>query len=126
MNSDPVLSVNVSVKIDKILFINEEENFLRLTYQFIKEWYNSYLTFQNLKMDFENKLTPREREMIWIPWLHLINSESREKCQKTDTLEILKVIPNSELNYKRNDYEENKNAFLFKVLSFQYINTAVF
>ena len=41
--------VDVVMDVTRILFIDEIEKFMRFSYFFQKQWYNSYITFQNLK-----------------------------------------------------------------------------
>ena len=46
---DQTLYVNVSYNFKHILYIDEIENFMRITFNLQKDWYSSFLTFQNLK-----------------------------------------------------------------------------
>ena len=46
---------------------------MRISYRTVKEWYNSYLTFQNLKKNSENLLGPDEKDLMWMPWIIFIN-----------------------------------------------------
>ena len=43
------IHVNISLNFRKILYIDEVENFIRITLLQKKEWYDSLLTYQNLK-----------------------------------------------------------------------------
>ena len=110
---DKTLEVTVSYNILNVLFINEEENFIKLMYNLKKSWYNSFLTYQNLKSDQDNLISPDDKDMMWKPWLENINMENREKCKQSERNEIFKVIPNSDFNSTRNSQTEFSNAFLF-------------
>ena len=110
-----LLSVTVSAIIDSIILINEEENFIKHSYNTFYEWHNSNLLFQNLKNNTKNVLTPKEKEMIWMPWIIVYNIESAEKCQRSDLPEILEIIPNKNFDYEYNSLTEHQNAFLFQV-----------
>ena len=115
LNSDVSLHLTCSVIIQKIAYINEEENSIRATHRTIKEWYNSYLTFQHLKNDTENFLNPLEKDEMWVPWMTQTNIVSSDKCKRADEPEALKVVPNKDFKFQHNHQTEFLNAHLFKV-----------
>ena len=115
LGSRVLLSITVSAIIDSIILINEEENFIKHSYNTFYEWHNSNLLFQNLKNNTKNVLTPKEKAMIWMPWIIVYNIESAEKCQRSDLPEILEIIPNKNFDYEYNSLTEHQNAFLFQV-----------
>ena len=112
--NEEYLYIGYTYIVEKILLIDENENFMRIQYRTVKEWYNSYLTFQNLKENSENLLGPDEKDMMWMPWIIFRNIESVEKCKRTDDPEILKVEPNGNFSYSSNSLIEPQNAYLFK------------
>ena len=59
-----------------------------------KKWYNSFLTYRNLKKDKDNYVFEDDKELIWIPFMQTINMEAQDKCKQTEKPEIFKVIPN--------------------------------
>ena len=115
LDTDKTLVLTCSVIIEKIAYIKEEENSIRATHRTLKEWYNSYLTFQHLKNDSENFLNPLEKDKMWVPWMTQTNIVSADKCQRADEPEALKVVPNKVFEYHHNHQSEYQNAFLFKV-----------
>ena len=54
LGHDKHLYINVSFNIREIVYINEEQQFIRTKKEVFKEWFNSYLTFQNLKQNATN------------------------------------------------------------------------
>ena len=108
--------VNVSLDIKLIIFINEAENFIRITYNIQKDWFDSSLSFQNLKKDKINSLSEDEKDVIWVPFILFINMESEDKERKANKVEILKVVPNKDFTYDHNKNTSYQNAHIFKVL----------
>ena len=96
------------------MFINENENFIKFSYTLEKKWYNSDLTYQNLRQDKENQIFSEDKTMMWLPWFENINMENREKCKQTEKSDVLKIIPNKNFSFKRNPYTDHINAFLFE------------
>ena len=52
------------------------EKYIKATYIYQKAWYNSYLTFQNLKKDARNLMFTEDRENVWVPWTPTQNIEN--------------------------------------------------
>ena len=113
--------VNISLDIKHIIFIDEVQNFVRITYNIQKDWFDSSLSFQNLKKDTINSLSEDEKDIIWVPFILFINMESGDKERRANKVEILKVVPNKDFDYDHNKNTSYKNAHIFKVL---YINIA--
>ena len=95
------------------IYIDEVNKIMRLKKQNVRYWYNSYLTFQNLREDSNNLIQMNEKDNMWIPTLALINSESAEKCKRTEDREELIAFPTQ--TYVLNKKNQVKNAFIFKV-----------
>ena len=107
------LSVNMSLDFHKILFIDEEEHFIRVTLTLTKYWYNEHLTYQNLKQGAVNQVFQDDKDSIWIPNIESRTMEEINKCAKTEKREILKIIPNTDFRHEQNALTERENAFLF-------------
>ena len=101
--------------IEKILYIDEIEKFMRLSYLLKKQWFNSFITFQNLKENKTNFLFPQEKGNVWIPYISVKNMENRDKCTQTDFADFISIQPDKEFEFEYNSYENFQNAFLFKV-----------
>ena len=114
---DQYLHVNVSLDFRQILYIDEEENFLRITHSLEKDWYDSLLTYQNLKKDRVNLISKHDKNMIWTPWITYNNVENAAKSKRTGKAEILKVVPNEKFQFKHNSKTDNQNALLFEELN---------
>ena len=96
INNEKSLYVNVSYNFHNVLQINEDKNFIKLMHTLHKSWYNSFLTYRNLKKDTDNLVFKDDKEMLWTPWIQTINMEAKDKCKQTEKTEIFKVIPNKE------------------------------
>ena len=106
--------INVSYDFKDILYIDEVEDFIRVTYTIQKEWYNSLLTFQNLKETSENLIYQDDKDIIWTPWIDANNVESLDKEKRANSKEIYKVVPNEDFNFKHNSKTNYQNALLFE------------
>ena len=113
---DQTLYVNVSYNFKHILYIDEVENFMRITYNVQKDWYSSFLTFQNLKKDRDNLIFEEDRNMIFLPWIVSKNMENLNKEIRADGEETFRVVPNEEFHFKYNSKIYYENAHLFEVL----------
>lgn len=107
------LSVNVSIDIQKILYIDEVEHFIRMTLSFTKLWYNEHLTFQNLKQDGLNQIFQDDMNIVWIPFIEFNSMENKNKCERTEKQELFTIVPNKKFRYEHNGVWERENAFLF-------------
>ena len=83
------LSVNISIDIQKILYIDEVEQFIRMTLTLSKYWFNEHLTFQNLKQAGLNQIFHDDREIVWIPFIEFNTMEHTNKCERTQKQEIV-------------------------------------
>ena len=108
------IHVNISLNFRKILYIDEVENFIRITFLQKKEWYDSLLTYQNLKRDKVNLISEEDKAIIWIPFITYKNIENAAKAKRTDEPDLFKVVPNEEFYFKHNSKTDNQNAFLFE------------
>ena len=117
LQGDKYLYVNISYNFKKILYIDENENFIRISTNLQKDWYDSLLTFQNLKMEKVNSVFQDDMNMIWIPMITMKNIENAEKEKKADNEEIFKVVPNDEFKFQQNSKTNYQNALLFEELN---------
>ena len=117
LQGDQFLYVNISYNFKKILYIDENENFIRISTNLQKDWYDSLLTFQNLKMEKVNSVFQDDMNMIWIPMITMKNIENAEKEKKADNEEIFKVVPNDEFKFQQNSKTNYQNALLFEELN---------
>ena len=73
------VSINVSLKLLKMVDIDERENTIDLQFEIILEWKDQRITYNNLKKDiFFNALTEDEIKMIWLPVLIYVNTDQKE------------------------------------------------
>ena len=115
MPGDEIMYVNVSYHFEHILYIDEEESFIRLTFNMDKSWCDSSLTFQNLKKDQINSIFLDDKNIIWSPWITDKNVRNVDMSIRADDEETFKVVPNTEFNFKYNSKTNSHNALLFEV-----------
>ena len=97
------------------IYINEEQKYLRSKRENTKEWFNSYLTYQNLKNTSSNNIHQYDRDNMWLAIYDEINSVDASKSKRTDDTEIFKILPQDDFNFILNSKTEHRNARLFKV-----------
>ena len=105
--------IDLIANVRETIYIDEDKKIMRLKKQNTRFWYNSYLTFQNLRRYSINLIQMNDKENMWIPFFELINSESKEKCKRTEESETFTASPTQ--NFIFNGKNELRNAFLFKV-----------
>ena len=105
--------VDFETRITETIFIDEDKKFMRLKKENARFWFNSYLTFQNLKNTTANVIQMNDRDNIWKPIFALRNSENIGKCQRTEERENFIATPTQ--SYILNGRSEHQNAFIFKV-----------
>ena len=115
MKGDQHFYVNVSYNIKHILYIDENENIIRITYNLQKDWYDSSLTFQNLKKDRVNSILEDDKKMLWSSWITFKNNENIEMSKRADDEEIFIVVPNEEFHFEHNSKANYQNSLLFEV-----------
>ena len=120
MKGEDNFYVNVSYEIKRILFIDENENFMRVIYNIQKDWYDRKLTFQNLKKNRVNSIYEEDKNKIWSPWVDERNVEQLDKSSRTLNEEIFKVVPNEKFIFKHNRKSIYQNAHLFEVKLFRF------
>lgn len=75
-------------------------------------WYDSSLTFQNLKKDQTNYLTSKDE--LWTPYVMVLNMEAKEDCKEADIRTLFEVIYNENSTYTESIESEHLNTFLYK------------
>ena len=89
---------------------------MRTKRQNTKEWFNSYLTFQNLKENSSRNLIHKhDRDSMWLAIYDEINTEDQSKAVETDDSEMFKILPQANFNFVLNSKIEHRNARLFEV-----------
>ena len=75
-------------------------------------WYDSSLTFKNLKQDQTNYLTSKDE--LWTPYVMVLNMEAKEDCKEADIRTLFEVIYNENSTYTESIESEHLNTFLYK------------
>ena len=91
---------------------------MRLKRQNIKEWFNSYLTFQHLKANSSrNLVNSDDRDNMWLPIYDEVNAQDKTKIVLFREEEIFKIIPQANFNFILNSKTDHNNARLFQVIT---------
>ena len=73
------VAIDVSIKLLKMMGIDERENTIDLQFEITMEWKDHRITYSNLKKDsFLNALTDADKESIWLPVLIYANTDQKE------------------------------------------------
>ena len=115
IGDDSYTWIEFSTNIRETILIDEVKKIMLLKKQNVKEWFNAYLTFQNLKENATNPIYTDDRNNMWTPNYNSINSENIFKCSRTDEAEILKAVPDNDKKHSWTSKTQHRNAFLFKV-----------
>ena len=106
---------NMSLYINKIISIDEINGKFKIKMTIDRYWFNPQLIYMDLhKADDQNELTLDDKKLMWIPRTVFHNIESGSSIDKTDKLDILRIIPNSEFVFERSKRTENRNARIFE------------
>ena len=73
------VTVNVSLKLLKVVDIAEVENSIDLQFQITLEWTDHRITYNNLKhKTYLNALTDHDATQVWLPLVVYANTNQRE------------------------------------------------
>ena len=112
--NNSMLQVNLSIIIDEILEIDETRGFFKVKMTTIREWYNSQLTFQNLKRERKNFMSQEDVKSMWVPAIVFQNVQNIEDHLKTtDKKDVTMIVPNSEFTYSESDQTVLQNLRTF-------------
>ena len=105
--------VGVSIEIENILEIDEIGGMFRSKYYLTTSWYDSRLSFHNLKRNKQrNILGKGEQSSIWTPQMVFSNTNNNDETA-TDNRTTLKVIPNNDFKYDVGDSSYLHNIQIF-------------
>ena len=114
LGNDSTLIVNVSIIIDNIISINENDGIFKSTITLVRSWFDQFLIFQNLQRDMKNKLSSKEMEEIWKPFTVSTNIEHVGDVKKTEAPDIMLIIPNKNFHFVKDDRTNFRNTRLFR------------
>ena len=114
MPGDNYLYVNYSYNSERILYIDEENNFISITFNLQKDWYDNSLTFQILKKDKVNLILQDDKDMIWKPWATDKNIRNVDMKGRADEEEIFKVVQNDDFKFQHNSISNYQSALIFE------------
>ena len=97
------ISVSVSLRLLKVMDINEDENTINFQFEIILEWKDYRISYSNLKNQaFLNTLTKENVESIWLPLVVYDNTDQKETTRLGWTAEwSTSVVVSREGNFER-------------------------
>ena len=73
------VAIDVSIKLLKLMDIDERENTIHLQFEIRLEWRDHRITYNNLKREiFLNALTEVDKSSIWLPIVVYANTDQKE------------------------------------------------
>ena len=73
------VTVNVSLRLLKVVDIDEVDNSIELQFEIILEWTDDRISYNNLKKDtYMNALTNQAIDQVWLPVVEYENTNQRE------------------------------------------------
>ena len=108
------LKLNLTLNIVAILEINEIRNVIQTKFRQKGTWFDSQLTYQNLKENEDNLVSPADQESIWRPWIIYQNTADKNQVSETETPRIMRIIPNSDFLFIAGDNTNIQNMYLFE------------
>ena len=109
------LFINISINIDKIIDIHENEGFFTAKMTLFRKWRNSQLTYQNLKRDpIKNKMSTDDIERMWKPYFVFENIRHNDDYKRTNERDFMTIIPGQEFPFKSSDKTNFRKTRLFR------------
>ena len=73
------VTVNVSLRLLKVVDIDEVDNSIELQFEIILEWTDDRITYNNLKKNtYMNAFTDQDISQVWLPIVEYENTNQRE------------------------------------------------
>lgn len=112
-NDEGLLDIIVSLNLEEIFEVDEVRRRLDVAFTIELAWYDSRLTFNNLKPKKNlNVLTPEQIQQIWIPKLVFVNTKKRSMTTLEEA--TVRVIHNESNSFELAPMTSSQNVFLFK------------
>ena len=109
------LIMNISILIDKIINIDENNGYFKIKMTMIRTWYNPHLKFINLKRTAaKNLMSTDDINIMWMPWIVFYNLEHENESKKTEKKDIAKIIPNPGFKFKTSGETNFRNTRIFE------------
>ena len=101
------VEIDVSIKLLKMMGIDERENSIDLQFEIILEWKDHRITYNNLKKDvFLNALSEDEKTIIWLPIVVYANTDQKETTRLGWTEEwSTEVVVSRDGNFTRQVFD---------------------
>ena len=109
------LLINISINVNKIIEINENEGFFTAKMTLFCKWRNSQLTYQNLKRNpIKNELSTDDIERMWKPYFVFENIRHNDDYKRTNEKDFMTIIPGQEFHFELSDKTNFRNTRLFR------------
>ena len=115
IGNETSLIMNISIIIDQIIAIDENNGYFEIKMTLVRYWYDSQLSYQNLKKNSaKNIISTEDMKMMWKPWTITKNIKNVDEVKKTDKGDKMTIIPNSNFKFTRDEKTNIHNTMLFK------------
>ena len=105
------LSINVSINIDKIIAIDENNGYFKTKLTLVQTWVDKLLTYQNLKRKpSHNVLSNEDMDNIWTPVMVFENIEHEGAVKLTKKQDRIMIIPCPEFTFQIQKHDDHRNT----------------
>jgi hypothetical protein len=88
---DDKLKMSFGIDLRKIVKINAKQGSLIIKMRFVRSWTDIKLKYQNVKMNMDNRINPKDVKKMWKPWTILENIKTRDSVAATDRVDTMLV-----------------------------------
>ena len=110
------VQVEVSMILQKVVTIEEEEHSISFKFQISMEWKENRVTYRNLKEDWTiNTVREEDVKTLWLPLVIYTNTDQQETTrlgEKWEWSTIMHVLKQGD--HSRNSFSELDEAYVFK------------
>ena len=113
-SKDGQLNITFEMNIKEIVNINELKGSIEIKSEIKRTWFDSQLTYQNIKKDKNNLMSPTDWDLTWTPMINFENIKSHDMIKKNDRIDVVKIIPNDDFEFVLGDDTLLHHTHLFK------------
>ena len=110
------IQVMISMKLLKVVAIEEEDHSIELQFQITLEWKENRATYQNLKMEsYLNALSMEDINRLWLPLVVYTNTDQQKTTRLGENWEwSTNILVKREGEFERSGYEVLDETEIFK------------
>ena len=108
------LILNFTLDIQGLIEVNEMKQYVQTKISYYLTWFDSHLTYNNLKEHENNKMFPSYHNQIWRPYITFENIANKKKVVGTDVLQEIRIIPSRNFSFRVADSTYLHNTHIFE------------